>query len=109
MNCLELNNLINYIDKCNDWIPVIEYLYKYKEDISYSYNVNILLKKCISKYLNSLIKVNHYICKIEFVKLFIKFIGVPSYHSEYSLNKLILDVMYSCNINCVCYFCRKIN
>jgi hypothetical protein len=101
----EINEIIEGNIKGSNWFPVMEYLSIYKNNINYSYNVNIIISKCILYYIYKLKNLNHKICYIEATKIFIKWLGVPSHYSEDYLNLLIYNNMCSLRLTCLSQSC----
>jgi hypothetical protein len=84
--------------KC--WLPVIEYMNYYKDDINESYNVNAIILQSITHYLNVLVNLNYNVCYLETTKIFIKWLGLPYYYTEDNINYTILMCMNTLGIKC---------
>lgn len=109
MNFDYISKLINDINLgMNNWIPIIEYMNYYKNDVNQSYTINYVIVESIKQYLNILINLNFTICYFDITKVFIQWIGFPSYYTEDNINYIILMCMKSMGIQCDKIVCNKI-
>lgn len=109
---MDFQNVINLMEEIkvgmNYWIPIVEYMSYYKDDINYSYNINYILFESTIHYLKNLITLNYNVCYLETTKIFVKWIGVPSYFTEEHLDYMILMCMSNLGIKCKWQSCNKI-
>jgi hypothetical protein len=87
-----------------DWYYVYVFLQEHKEETNYYTQLIYILMRCSYLYMKNLTETGHNICLYKTCKMFISWLGYPSYFSDDYLKFLIMSTMKSNHMYCIgCY------
>lgn len=99
--------LDNYNISNSDWYQVHLFLGKYKDDITKSQFIILLLTKSITMYLYKLKTSGYEICMYESCKIFMCWLGFPLYYTQQMLDFMIFTCMKNTQSLCSGNVCRN--